>query len=239
MFIDKEEGPPLSKVPLTDDISYTTKNPISELNEHYSGAVYFMGERTGPPHKPVFQATVKVRGWEFVGHGNSKKLAKTEAAICALRYLKNIHVIGQEATNAQLKSNNVPKNNKSNSSNNTILSIATQPNEMLANRVATLSEEKFKELSTGMTNIDSLKKVLAAIVMLRGSHGMGMVSSDVGGEVVAMGTGTKCISGEFLSIDGRCVNDCHAEVIARRAFLRFLYSQLNLCTKYVHIVYCM
>ena len=66
---------------------------------------------------------------------------------------------------------------------------------------------------------------------MKGSSGTGMVSGGVGGEVVAMGTGTKCINGEYLSDSGLAVNDCHAEVIARRALVRFLLSQLDLITK--------
>lgn len=46
-----------------------------------------------------------------------------------------------------------------------------------------------------------------------------------------MGTGTKCINGEFISDSGLAVNDCHAEVIARRSLIRFLYAQLDLCAK--------
>lgn len=47
-------------------------------------------------------------------------------------------------------------------------------------------------------------------------------------QVVVVSSGTKCISGEYLSDQGLVVNDGHAEVLARRALLLFLYTQLQL-----------
>ena len=67
--------------------------------------------------------------------------------------------------------------------------------------------------------------------MMKGSVGSGLVDPRVAGEVVALGTGTKCISSKSLSDKGMAVNDCRAEVIARRSFLRFLYYHLEMVVR--------
>lgn len=197
---------------------YSTRNSVMELNERYPGLMYQFSGDIGLPCSPQFEAKVTVRGWEFKGMGNNKKKAKNEAAKQALLYLHNLQILDSgdpEMTGTSQQ----------------LLQKTPQPNQMLADRVALLAEEKFTELSVGLPNPEGLKKVLAAVVMMRGSEGKGMVSESVGGEVVALGTGTKCLSGENLSASGLCVNDCHAEIITRRCLLRFLYGQLELCSK--------
>lgn len=186
-----------------DFIKYLNANPVSGLLE-YSRAKGFAAEfkmvsQTGPPHDPKFVFQAKVGGrWFPPVTASNKKQAKAEAADAALRVL-----IG-EAEKAIREGD----------------SMAELPigGSTLHDQIAMLSHQKFNSLTARIQNSLLGRKILAAIIMKRNSDDLGTV--------VSIGTGNRCVKGEELSLHGETVNDCHAEIISRRGFIRFLYDQL-------------
>ncbi|KAL1396111.1 hypothetical protein pipiens_010747 [Culex pipiens pipiens] len=86
--------------------------------------------------------------------------------------------------------------------------------QTFADSVGKLVIEKFNEVMKG-NDVYSRRKVLAGIVMTQGY------------DVQCPATGTKCVSGEHMSVTGSVINDSHAEIIARRGLLDFFYTQLD------------
>jgi len=92
----------------------------------------------------------------------------------------------------------------------------------LADHIASLVLDKFSQLTDQLTSEQARRKVLAGVVMTSGGS-----SSSSSSRVICVTTGTKCIGGEYLSDAGTTVNDCHAEILARRCLVRFLYMQVS------------
>uniref|UniRef100_A0A1L8DGZ3 tRNA-specific adenosine deaminase 1 n=1 Tax=Nyssomyia neivai TaxID=330878 RepID=A0A1L8DGZ3_9DIPT len=89
---------------------------------------------------------------------------------------------------------------------------------MIANDVVKLCAEFFeKELPKGGKPTGNEWTVLCAIVR--------EACEEL--EVVAMGTGTKCIGADLMCESGDIVNDSHAEIVTRRAFVRYLMEQMT------------
>lgn len=181
------------------------KSPVAVLNELRPGLRYAcLSERAEGRRLRSFVMAVRVDGRIFEGCGRSKKLAKIQAAQCALQSLFDIRAPPDGRLGLKHSRKTCPH----------------LPQDF-ADSVFHLVREKYRSLVGGCSSPHARHKSLAGVVMTRDldlRHA----------QVVALSSGTKCISGEYLSDQGQVVNDCHAEVTARRALLRFLYSQLEL-----------
>ena len=192
------------------------ENPVQRLNSLKTNTEYKSERLSDLREVPAFRVSVNVSGQIFSGVGRNTKIAKREAAAEALKVL-----YGEDWSSGRPVV--VSMGRTVNSVNLTGVCLS----QAMIDRFAQLSWEKYTELSQNIPEENgSKRRVLATFVMTRGSTGQGVMSSDVGGEVVALATGTKCVSGENISQSGLVLNDCHAEVVCRRSIILFLYSHL-------------
>ncbi|KFU91239.1 Double-stranded RNA-specific adenosine deaminase, partial [Chaetura pelagica] len=210
-------------------IKYLNVNPVSGLLEYARSngfaAEFKLIDQSGPPHDPKFVYQAKVGGrWFPAVTAHSKKQGKQEAADAALRVL-----IGETEKMERMEGLNVPEVHSY--PNHSMILRFLSPSDLpvsplqlpvrgstLHDQLAMLSHQRFNTLTARIQHSLLGRKILAAIVMRRGQAGLGVV--------VSLGTGNRCVKGEELSLKGETVNDCHAEIIARRGFVRFLYSEL-------------
>ncbi|KFZ66794.1 Double-stranded RNA-specific adenosine deaminase, partial [Podiceps cristatus] len=212
-------------------IKYLNVNPISGLLEYARSngfaAEFKLIDQSGPPHDPKFVYQAKVGGrWFPAVTAHSKKQGKQEAADAALRVLigeteKMEHVEGMNTSEVRPLP---PKPGLlfclSPLGRPGLVSPFQLPvsGSTLHDQMAMLSHQRFNTLTARIQHSLLGRKILAAIIMRKGNKGLGAV--------VSIGTGNRCVKGEELSLKGETVNDCHAEIIARRGFVRFLYSEL-------------
>ncbi|XP_050397823.1 tRNA-specific adenosine deaminase 1 isoform X2 [Patella vulgata] len=96
-----------------------------------------------------------------------------------------------------------------------------------ANEIAELSYKHYDALpKKGKPQLGKEWTLLSAVIMTC-TTGEGLLTP----KVIAMGTGSKCLGESKLSKSGDVVNDSHAEILARRSFICYLYEQLNLVYK--------
>ncbi|XP_054638619.1 double-stranded RNA-specific adenosine deaminase [Dunckerocampus dactyliophorus] len=186
-----------------DLINHLNNNAVSGLLEYarargFAAEIRLVGQ-SGSAHEPKFTYQAKLGGrWFPAVCASNKKQGKQEAADAALRVL-----IG-EAERAARTGELIPAE----------LPVS---GSTLHDQIAMLSHQRFNALTTRIQHSLLGRKILATIVMRRG-EGLGTV--------VSLGTGNRCVKGEELSLKGETVNDGHAEIISRRGFIRFLYSEL-------------
>ncbi|XP_048516363.1 double-stranded RNA-specific editase Adar isoform X2 [Athalia rosae] len=187
---------------------FLDKGPVALINELYPGVIYKCVSDSGESYAK-FTIAVTIDGETFEGTGPSKKLAKAAASKAALAKLKNVH---SSSFRSQIPARVV----SSFSSCGHWQEQMTLP-QMLADKIGKMVSQKFTELMQSKPQ-HARRKVLAGIVQTRGADA----------ELICVTTGTKCVSGEHLSVSGGALNDCHAEVVARRCLCEYLYNQLEL-----------
>ncbi|KAJ8349646.1 hypothetical protein SKAU_G00247760 [Synaphobranchus kaupii] len=197
----------LAQSPLPAPSSFTSpssgKNPVMILNELRPGLKYDFVSESGESHAKNFVMSVTVDSQTFQGSGRNKKLAKARAAQAALSALFNMQL---DQTPSRQP---IPREG-----------LQLHLPQVLADAVSRLVVDKFSELTDNFTSPHARRKVLAGVVMTTGA--------DVKeAQVICVSTGTKCINGEYMSDRGLALNDCHAEIIARRSLIRYLYTELE------------
>uniref|UniRef100_A0A2C9LP72 A to I editase domain-containing protein n=1 Tax=Biomphalaria glabrata TaxID=6526 RepID=A0A2C9LP72_BIOGL len=179
------------------------KNPISAFMEYaqsrHLAASIDPVDQHGPSHKPVFVYAAKLGNRVFPCISSSnKKDGKKEAAEQAIRILiaEGQYHLPQQISVMKMPESSMTEHDK----------IAAKVHQTYNQLIATVPES-----FPG-------RKVIAGIVM--------QIDSIESAEVVSIGSGNRCITGDKLSQEGNTVNDCHAEIITRRGLISFLWDQV-------------
>lgn len=211
------------------------KGPVMLLHELFTDAHFECVSTDGLQHSK-FTVVVTVDNQRFEGTGPSKKMAKNAAAKAALASMCNISfsplqqakfgvmntaagMMGAGAGGGGVGPGGLGMNGDTGGGCYDQQKNVELP-QTFADAVGKLVIEKFNEVMKG-NDVYSRRKVLAGIVMTQGYDAKSA-------KVISLATGTKCVSGEHMSVTGSVINDSHAEIIARRGLLDFFYTQLDL-----------
>lgn len=102
---------------------------------------------------------------------------------------------------------------------------ASTDRKSLADQVAHLCYRHFDNLPKKGKPLQGREWTIVAAVVQRTAK---KVNSNISLKIVSMGTGSKCVGQSKLSQDGDLLNDSHAEILARRGFLRYLYHHIEI-----------
>ena len=197
---------------ISEALTNMNRNPVSALSEYCQAKkleLNFTEVRAfGPPHRKHFVIAAVFGDMSFEAESTNKKEAKRMAADLALQSImaKQIHVQFPTSPSPAVSTYINPGVNIPSSANS------------FSDQIARLSHDFYHQLQSTVEVPQPGRKVIACFIM----------EDRVTGElkVVSVGSGTRCITGDKMSLEGLVVNDSHAEVVARRSLLRFFYWQL-------------
>lgn len=203
--------PPGSSKDLPDVLSSVAfaainKNPVSALNEYVQKNRMELTFETLSQGR-AFAVAAKIDGKLFPAvEARNMKDARREAADVALRIL-----LGRSANTGAEEGSRL---NITDPSASALSKVRTH-----FDLIAAISHHTFLQIAASISDKFAGRKVVACIIMKKGTNDSG--------RVVAVGTGNRCVTGQRLSMEGKAVNDSHAEIVARRSLLRFFYRQLT------------
>ena len=190
----------------SDAYAAINKNPVSALNEYVQKNKMELTFQTVSQGR-AFAIAAKINGKLFpAAEARNMKDARREAADVALRTLLG--------GSANLGSEEGSPLNITDPHASVLSKVRTH-----FDLIAALSHHTFLQIAASISDKFAGRKVVACIIMKTGT--------DDSGRVVAVGTGNRCVTGQRLSMEGKAVNDSHAEIVARRSLLRFFYGQLG------------
>lgn len=182
-------------------------NPVMALNEIIPGLKFECLHENSQKSINPFVFGVRIDNKLYQGSGSSKKNAKAAAARAVL-----LQKFANLCNNVMLTPPPYCQTFPSSGS------LTLQP--IAANKISELVLEHYRNIMQSQPDF-ARRKVLAGLVMTTNQD-----CTD--GVVVSVGTGTKCVGGEHISVKGAVLNDSHAEIISRRGLVRYFYSQLLL-----------
>lgn len=213
--ITTEKGPVMLLYELFSDISFNCTQTVGPQHAKFKTLVTVNGcqqfEGTGMDFSPrsCFKSTLTMNNvlisntFAHSFAGPSKKLSKNAAAKAALASLCNISF-----SPLNQKGISLPGSGGLNGDSNDSMSSDTgncqnvELPQTFADVIGRLVSSKYEDLMVG-NEVYARRKVLAGIVLT--------VGSDIkSARVISVTTGTKCISGEYISEHGLAVNDSHA-----------------------------
>ncbi|KAI1280602.1 Double-stranded RNA-specific editase 1 [Halotydeus destructor] len=157
----------------------------------------------------------------YEAEGPTKKLAKLAAAKLALSSLYGIVFPENQSLLEDGKGDRLSKVSARNIFDG-LQVLRVEEKEIISETLATRIGEAIIERGKAMLCVfDETNKwnVLAGIVLTKSNDSEYL-------KVICCTSGTKCVKGDSLSMVGAVLHDCHAEVLARRCFVHYLYTQI-------------